>query len=410
MTYVRAIVASACFGILSAADYVWIEAESPTTALPSGVPFEQRGWGASERMSGRKVLNLSIAEDKSVATLGATGAEVGYEFSIPKVSLQQIWARIGYEWVRSACDWKIDGGAWQTLAATAPTTDLMPIQTWNEIAWIQLGSQQLSAGKHTLALRFAPQTQQKDGKTIPARTLFFADCFVIAPMFRPDGARKPDAPVETVAQTYALPVIEGAQRASVLLTGSWRIARWDEQTAIAEADRPLPPQKLPPDLDALLWSSIAVPGDRNKLRPELEFCHRFLYRTAIEVPASYVGRSFQLEFQNVSMIAAVFVNGIACGADRVIGTPWTCDVTAGIKPGQKNDVVVAIKDRYYAIESADQPYGVRSFFNMPDGMLANQSISFRMDMPVSVGGEQRTGCAGKSRRETRGASPPHRKE
>ncbi len=380
---------------LLAADHVWIEAESPSTALPTGVPFEQRGWGAVERLSGGKVLNLSIPEDQSATVLGG-GAVVGYDFTVAIAGEQQVWARIGYEWVRSNLDWRLDNGAWLTLPATAPTCDLMPIQTWNEIAWIQLGAAQLTTGAHRLELRFMPQTQQKDGKSIAARTLFMADCFVIAPHFRPNGWLKPDvapdaADQAAATQVFTLPASSAPQRSTVQLDGAWRIARWDENGAISEADRPLPPQQLPADLEQLTWNAIAVPGDRNRVRPELEFCHRFLYRTTVAVPAALAGRSFQLAFQNVSMLTAVFVNGVRCGGDRVIGTPWTCDVTAGIKPGARNDVVVAIKDRYYAIESGDQPYGVRSFFNMPDGMLGNQSISFRMDMPVVAAGETRTG-------------------
>ena len=380
---------------LMAADHVWIEAESPSTALPAGVPFETRGWGAVERMSGGKVLNLSIPEDQAAKVLGA-GAVVGYDFTLAAAGEQQVWARIGYEWVRSSIDWRLDDGAWQTLPASAPTCDLMPIQTWNEIAWIQFGTAQLKAGAHRLELRFVPQTQQKDGKTIAARTLFFADCFVIAPHFRPNGWLKPDAPpsaadLAAAAQVFTLPAATAPQRATVQLDGNWRIARWDEAGAISEADRRLPPQALPADLEQLAWSAIAVPGDRNRKRPELEFCHRFLYRTTVEVPAGLAGRSFQLAFQNVSMLTAVFVNGVRCGGDQVIGTPWTCDVTAGIKPGARNDLVVAIKDRYYAIESTDQPLGVRNFFNLPDGMLANQGVSFRMDMPVVANGEVRTG-------------------
>ena len=45
-----------------------------------------------------------------------------------------------------------------------------------------------------------------------------------------------------------------------------------------------------------VWRAIAVPGDKNTLRPDLVFAHRVWYRTRVDVPATAAGRSFFLVF------------------------------------------------------------------------------------------------------------------
>ena len=50
-----------------------------------------------------------------------------------------VWARIGYEFVRSPFDWRIDGGEWKPVSPEELTTDLMELSFWTEVAWLKLG-------------------------------------------------------------------------------------------------------------------------------------------------------------------------------------------------------------------------------------------------------------------------------
>ena len=373
---------------LSAADVAWIEAEDMTTK--PDLPFELGPHGAPEFCSNGKVAVLSINEGDGDKVLGADGKIATWDFTANAAGKHEVWGRVGFEWVRSDFDWRIDAGAWQTAKATDATTDLQQLATWNEIAWLKMGEADLTAGKHTLAVRFVPQTRTDKGKQVPARTLWMVDCFCIADHFAPNHKFKPgddfqnDADQAAAKNVFTLPTPKNpAERAKVDLTGDWQLAAWDE-LAVPEDSRLEGADALPTNLDQLPWYSIAVPSDRNESRPDFIFNHRLLYRTKVNVPADLAGHSFQLDFDAFSMIATVFVNGQKCGFSRAFYTDWLCDVTSAIKPGQANDIVVVIKDMWYAQSTyGKDPLGVRKGFNMPPGFIAGQQgVTMTFDMPM----------------------------
>ena len=184
---------------------------------------------------------------------------------------------------------------------------------WCEVAWLQLGEQALSAGTHSLEIRI-PRAKDEKGQT--SRILFELDalCLSAAP-FHPNGPHKPDADPRTdrdrqaAAHVFRLPEPASPEaRAAVALDGLWEVCRNDEQTP--PADVAVPMKDFPA---RAFWSAIDVPGDRNKLRPDLIFAHRLWYRTRVDVPASQVGRSFFLRFPQNNLNTTVFVNGAYCG-------------------------------------------------------------------------------------------------
>lgn len=378
-------------------DYVWIEGENPTDVpqlsslaeKQKDKGYEMKGWGNANLMSAGKVLNIHIDKKTAHKRLPVEGAIFGYEFDIESPGRHEIWARIGYEWVRSDFDWRIDNKPWKTLKSDQKTYDLQPIGFWCEIAWIKLGNQELSHGKHKLQIRHTKQTQIKNGKEEAARTLHFSDCFCISKdIFIPNGKHKPNTDYMTeIDKTAAKHVYNMAhnngssERISLELTGLWQIARWDEQE-VSEQARLKGVDSLPSNIDALFWRSITLPSNRNKVRPDLSLCHRYIYRTKINVPANLKGRSFYLDFENFNMIATVFVNGVNCGWSKTFSTQWKCDITKAVKPGYTNDFAVVLKDAYYAIHAPDQQYGTRYYWNLPPDMLHNQGITMRMDMPI----------------------------
>jgi len=389
------------------AEYVWIEAERPASVPnikpPEGKPDEKgyafAGWGDTSVISEGKLLSLNLGAGEAAARLGRDGAVFGYDFRIASPGRYEVWARIGFEWVRSDFDWRIDGGPWRTLPATRQTRDVQPIQTWNELAWVMLAERDLSQGKHTLQVRHLPQTKTRtqwktiDGKRkevateVPARTLHLSDCFCIYKGgFRPNGKHKPDAEYQTAedkaaaAAVYELKAPPNApERAAVQLTGPWQIARWEEH--VIREDERLRGVAALPDLDKLFWYGLKLPGDRDRLRPEMAFGHRYIYRTKVKVPAGMKGRGFFLHFENFNMIATVFVNGVRCGWSKACSTEWKCDVTAGIRPGTVNDLAIVFKDCYYAIKDAEK--GTRHYWNLPHAWLHNQGVAHRFDMPIA---------------------------
>jgi glycosyl hydrolase family 2 len=385
--------------------FIWLEGENPTTTPsitpPKGKPDDQGfatgGWGRTEFISGGKVLSLSIPAEETAQRLGADGAVFGYEFTVEQPGEYAIWARIGYEWTRSPFDWKLADGDWQELPQTEPTIDVVEIARWNELAWIKLGDARLDKGKHTLSFRHKPYTTA-DGKGNEKRGRILHSLDAVCIMqgeFRPNGHREPGADYKSDQDRLAADSVfeltdDGSNRPAVALTGLWETARWDERD-YDPATRLQGPTVLP-DLSRLYWYAIDVPHmRRQELLPEHAFSHRFLLRTRVNVPAAMKGRGFVLEFEGFRMIASVFVNGRHCGWSRDFDAMWQCDLTDAVKPGQVNEIVVAIKSEHYAInldqdanpDEVTRKHGLRARINVPWDMRNHQSIGHLYDMPVA---------------------------
>ena len=363
---------------LSAADYVWLEGESPAT---KNFEVKASGWGNQQYLSKETWLHVTVDKDME-KTVPEGGIVLAYDFEAPSAGRYEVWNRIGFEFVRSPFQWRIDQGEWRDVAPTDLTTDLMEISLWCEVAWLKMGEADLAKGKHTLAIRLPVTYKEQDGKKLPQRILYASDALCLSKgAFRPHSHFKPDeayeAEIDKAAAAQVFEVKSGAagdERIETPLSGTWQIARSDEQ---AIEDRAGPVKALPP-AGTLFWTGIKVPGDRNVLRPELVFAHRYFYRTRIKVPADLKGRGFVLHFPSVNMIAAVFVNGAACGWTKAPFALWDCDVTKALKPGEVNEVWVGMKDTYYAIAK-----DTRKSFNWPPPWLdSQQGMSMQFDFPV----------------------------
>ena len=347
---------------LAPAGYVWIEGEAPTSA---NVEPQVSGWGRQHFLSEEKWAQVSIEADKVDAQLPAEGGLLMYAFTLAEGGGHEAWVRIGYEFARSAFDWRIDGGDWARIEPDALTTDLMELQTWNEVAWLKLGALPLAGGDHRLEIRL-PKTQDKDGKT--ARVLFALDAVCIqAGEFHPNSKYKPDEDYRTdqdreaAEHVFALSeAAAGGARTTLPLEGLWEVCRADEQVPGEVA---MPMEGRP---EALYWRAIPVPGDKNKLREDLIFCHRLWYRTRVDVPTSQAGRSFFLEFPQNSLNTTVLVNGVYCGFNKNPFARFSLDITKGVKPGQANEVWVGIRDAYYGFSTSPKdPLKLRRMFNYP---------------------------------------------
>lgn len=344
------------------ADHVWIEAESLAKPPPG---FKVAGWGNKHYLSGERWLFGSI-EGKDAAALPADGVRLDFPFVVISGGKQEVWARVGYEFVRAPFRWRIDDGAWGRNGPDDLTTDLMEIAEWTEVAWVKLGTAELAPGKHTLQIHFERRVPR--GKTQPERILTAFDCFCItrAP-FRPHGRFRPgedgctDADRKASAHVFRVPAAKGP-RTVVSLNGAWEIARWDEQVIV---DRAEPIKALPPDHAKLFWKGVQVPANRDTARPDMLYCHRFLYRTRVEVPAECKGQSFVLRFPSTALLASVFVNGRFCGGNTTPCAAWDVDVSDAMISGKANEVIVAIKDCYYAIEKTGEGKSPRYLFNYP---------------------------------------------
>ncbi len=322
----------------AAADYAWIEAESLTTP-PHG--FKIGGWGNMHYLSGGNWLFAAI-DGKEAETLPAGGLDLSYPFMTKASGSHEVWARLGYEFVRTPLKWRIDDGPWGEDKPEHLTSDLMSLAEWTELAWVKLGTAELSPGKHTLHLKY--ERRVLPGKKQPERILAGLDCFCISKeAFRPNGRFKPDEDyrddTDKKAAAHVFVATRDGPRTTLPLQGPWEIARFDEQEI---HDRAQPVKELPA-LDTLFWKGVMVPGNRDTARPDMLYCHRFLYRTHVSVPAKSTQGAFVLRFPNTALIASVFVNGKYCAGNATPCAAWDADITEAVIPGKKNEIVIAIK-------------------------------------------------------------------
>jgi beta-galactosidase len=374
-----------------AAEYAWLEGETPTS---KNVEAKASGWGNKQFLSSETWLHLSLSVEEIAKTLPKDGALFGYGFTIRKAAQYEVWGRIGFELARSPFEWRLDAGEWKTILPSDLTADLMRIEFWCEVAWLKFGDANLTEGKHSLQVRILPpfkeekkKQRDKDGKEIeavekkPDRILYAADCFCIHEgPFRPNSRFKPDEAWQTEEDKRAAahvfevkPAAKPDERAVTSLAGLWQACRYDEQ-AIEDRTGPI---KAIPDPEKAFWMGIQVPGDKDKMRPELIFCHRFFCRTRVRVPAEMQGRSFFLHFPDNCMITTVHVNGVLCGWTKAPHAAWDCDITKALKPGQANELWVGIKDTYYGT-----PEDTRRKFNAPMEHWSASWFSQALDFPV----------------------------
>ena len=344
-----------------AEEFIWIEGERPTDI---NVEPNLAGWGNQQFLSGEKWLSLSIDANKVESDVPAGGVLIKYAFTAPHNADYEIWKRIGFEFVRSPFEWRIDEGPWSRVEPEQLTTDLMEISDWCEVAWIQLGQQPLTQGDHSLEIRL-PKTKNEKGET--NRILHACDAICLsAGSFSPHSKYKPDESgrdardEQAAQQVYRLPEASAAAaRVSIPLAGLWEVCRHDEQLP---GETAAPMAGFPDDPH---WKAIDVPGDKNRLRPDLLFAHRLWYRTRFEVPPSLSGRSLFLVFPANNLNTTLVVNGQFCGFDKNPFVRLQFDITAAVKPGV-NELWVGIRDGWYGYKAdPDDPLKLRKRWNLP---------------------------------------------
>ncbi len=363
-----------------AGDFVWLEGEKPSSSNYRNI--DVTSWAGHAYLSDGKWLRIQIAAGDVEKTVPKEGIVLGYDFVAPSAGKYEVWNRIGYEFVRSPFSWRVDNGPWQEVKPTDLTIDLMLLTDWNELAWCKCGLADLAQGKHRLEIRLQRWFKTANNQREEQQIFYCSDALCISKdPFRPNGKFKPGTPYQdkqdTAAGKHVFKMAAGGkagERVETPLTGLWQIARWDELT-VKEGERARPIESMP-GAEQLHWYGIDVPGDRNEKRPDFSYCHRYLYRTRVEAPADLQGRAFFLHFGSTSLIASVIVNGQFCGANAAPFTIWDCDVTKAIQAGKTNEILVAVKDAYYA---ATTP---RDIFNMPMGFFQFQGASNRFDFPV----------------------------
>ncbi len=343
----------------------WLEAESPDEAN-----FEIEPWagGSPQILSDGQWFTHTLDKNQAKTQIPAGGFSLAYTFDAPTAGPHEFWARLGYEGARAPLQWRVDEGAWQSIAPQVQTTNLVEVGPWCELGWLRAATVSLTAGRHTLELRF--REPGPDG-----RLLIGLDCLVFSPgrgAFAPEMALRPgqqyDGAIDRDARAHVFrfpddPAAAPGTRIELPLAGNWEAARYDD----ADMDQNTydPVDRVPGAEEyALRWMGVEVPGDLAR-RAELRLAHRVLLRTRVAVPSALAGRGFHLHFSGTCWIASVLVNGELAGSRQSVLVPWDCDLTKHLEPGETNEIVVGIKSPWYAMDARARGTTVDELRNTP---------------------------------------------
>ncbi len=381
-------------GALSAeAESVWIESES----LPQKPATASTDWAKPELLSGGQVLAINLEAKDVAAVIPADGLVLSYPVTAPAAGTYTLWNRVVFENIRAPFEWRVNQGPWMVNSQDEqPITNVQELANWNPVGWTRLGTAPLNSGKNTLEIRLTPQPKdpKNPGKDL-AELRYISDAILLTtddawqPNFAhaPDSEYQSDTDLAAATQTFTL-ADTSEPRQSVALDGLWQFAPFDEIGEISEESRIAGTTEYP-DVSRLGWYGVELPADRNSALPDARWSHRFVLRTTVDVPASLKSSGFFLEFEALNLIQTLFVNGQRIGDFDTVKSRWQVDITSAIKPGEANEILLVVKDTYYAMAPSDNGLTVRRTQYLPEAMFRqNQGVSRRFDYPVAFGHEE----------------------
>ena len=381
---------AAALSVPAAAESIWLEAES----LPQKPAAATSSFTKPEWLSGGQVLGINLeSSDAVAAAIPADGLVLRYPVTAAAAGNFTLWNRVVFSSIRAPFEWRVNGGDWQRNSeATQPITNVQELAFWNPVGWTRLGTAALTAGSNSLEIRLSRQPKNPADPTQGfAELRYISDVFHLTtdefqPNFshRPGNAFQTDKDRAAAAQRFTLP--GGTEpRRSVALSGLWQFAPYDEIGEIPDPSRVTGVADYPA-VSRLSWHGLSQPGDRNTLLPGARFSHRFVLRTQVDVPAAAQSAGYHLEFRELNFISTLFVNGRKIGDFDIARSRWQVDVTAAIKPGATNEILLVVKDTFYAIAPNDKDGTMRSMQYLPESIFeSNQGVTMRMDFPVANG-------------------------
>ncbi len=368
-------------GLAEPKAFAWAEGETPAKA-----DFEFEASAPKPHLlSDGKMLLKALDAGATQSQVPADGWHLDYGVDVPEAGSYEVWARVSFEGLRPALRWRVGDGDWTEVSNEVRTTNVMALGEWFEIAWLHLGEADLAAGPTTLQIHY-PRVAQGE------RMLVGLDCVALTKgRFVPEGGLKPgqtyDAEIDKQAaeHVYRFPApAAGAARSELKLDGPWQLARFDDPDMTV--DRFEPVMELPsPDEYPLRWMGFQVPGSL-WAKDEMVFGHRCVYRTRVDVPEGCEGRGFYLHFSGTNFIASVFVNGRLAGTHKGVWIPWDQDVSNLVRPGEVNEIAVAIKGHYYALDSENyKGKEVNALRNLPHNWSAKNVLWLAPIYPSTKG-------------------------
>jgi beta-galactosidase len=324
--------------------YIWKEAETPDkTNFPINISGGPRGEVLS---NGKWILQTFSEEEVKAGKLGS-GIELSYNINVEQEGFYRFWICLGYESVRAPLMWRLDNSEWHEIPSSDLTQNLIELSMWCEAGWISPAEVNLTSGTHTLELK-------ADRPGSDGRFLFGMDAIAfVQGNWTPEDKIKPNEEPDTEIDLQAKDNVfrfssdipkDMSKRVELPLNGVWQVCRHDDPNMDQSPYEPVTNTPQNPH-----WRGINVPSGLRSI-PALDMAHRVWYRCRVEVLESFQGHSFYLDFTGTNWIASVMVNGKLIGSHKSTRIPWLLDITNAVNPGQTNEIMVGIKDIWYAMD------------------------------------------------------------
>jgi hypothetical protein len=128
------------------------------------------------------------------------------------------------------------------------------------------------------------------------------------------------------------------------------------------------------------WNNINVPGECAIQGFAIKHNTPFVYRRSFKVPEDYSDKTIKLRFEGVYSYARVWVNGVYIRDHSGGFTPWECNITKIVRPGNDADITVEVTDM-----DTDISYASGNARHQIGGILRNVSLmALPQNFPESI--------------------------
>jgi beta-galactosidase len=127
-------------------------------------------------------------------------------------------------------------------------------------------------------------------------------------------------------------IVTGTSQPVISLNGVWKFTMNPPENFFSN--------KILPDS----WSDIKVPGECAMQGFAIRHNMPFVYKKSFTVPEDYEGKILKIRFEGVYSYARVWINGVFIRDHSGGFTPWECDITDHIKPGNVAWLTVEVTD------------------------------------------------------------------
>ena len=152
-------------------------------------------------------------------------------------------------------------------------------------------------------------------------------------------------------------LVTGTLEPVISLNGTWKITMNPPESFFTN------------EVSSADWKDIKVPGECAMQGFAIHNNTPFVYKKTFKVPEDYAGKVVKLKFEGVYSYARVWINGVFIRDHSGGFTPWECDITDHIKPGNEAWLTVEVTDMDNEIS-----YGSGYAKHQIGGILRNVSL------------------------------------